>query len=222
MNNIVKLSKAFLLSVLFLFPAFILADVSVPYPATGSAAPGNGVFSNNLDVTLSWNITKTGNIFSYIYNINAPDKVELTSFILQTGSNVIPSDITNSSLAFNGPQTNNPSTTNPGLPASIFGIALNANPKAPFTYSFNTTLAPIWGNFYAARCNGANCNNPRWAYNTNFTTPPTAGSSSYVGWVPVPGNLSVPEPSTVLIIGSIIVGATLAGVFFRKRKLGNT
>ncbi len=73
--------------------------------------------------------------------------------------------------------------------------------------SFVTDYAPEWGSFYA-RIEGKKKD---YAYNTGFGTDPAG--TDFTNWIPVDGVSPTPEPGTLLLVGSGLLG----GAFFRKR-----
>jgi hypothetical protein len=96
------------------------------------------------------------------------------------------------------------------MPSSgIFGFDF-ALSSGTSTISFNSTLAPVWGDFFAANSTGTS-----YAYDTGFGT--SATPSNTTNWIPIAGSVvtSVPEPTTLLLL------STCFGMIFlgRSKKL---
>lgn len=218
MINIFKSITFF--TVLFALTAFNLsaAEVGVPSPTTGSYTNGTGMTSSpgGYTPTLTWNITRSGDVFTYIYTLSDP--TEFTNgFVLQVGSAVVASEIVGANHTFTAPATITFNKLNylQGLPASVFGIQFTGLNNKNLTFSFTTKQAPIWGNVYAgAEITTRLGTTVDWTYNSLYTTSPTDGRISYVGWVPVPGSITVPEPGILLLLGS-----TFAAAIVSKRKM---
>jgi len=124
--------------------------------------------------------------------------------------------------------------SNPGILGDVFGLkweGLSNVPTTPEAYTGSywkwtivTDRAPMWGDFYAKD----GVENPQgedkidvYAYNTGFgfdTTATIGGGNAYNAttdraWVLVPDTTSIPEPTTLLLLGFGLIG--LAG--FRRR-----
>lgn len=178
---------------------------------TSGGVTGSHSFDN---LEISWSITTPSQngtqYYHYVYNITTTSGQALspsqTYFLLQVSSAITSGNgaILNISPGLNesGPQTY---TTSFGsfsnLPGSIYAIDLSTPSNPSSSYSFNSTSAPVWGNFYVQASN-----NHDWAYNTGFnSTPPMSGS--YADWIATPGTPS-PEPKTLLTL------LTCLGIFF--------
>lgn len=229
-----------LLATLFIIPMLTqAAEISVPYPGSGNSSSGTVSLTQtnspgSYNASVNWNLQQTGNLFIYTYNLHGgfiirgnrtdpPITATIQNVALQTGAGVIASELLNANHSFGGPQTLT-STTLAGfanLPSSIFGIDYSVNGN-DVTLSFQSYQAPIWGNIFfsgevtggvAVTCPPQGCTKDyAYAYNLNFNTPPTAGLSSYAGWVVVPGSITTPEPPTYLILAA----ALLAVIFFKR------
>jgi|694.fasta_scaffold08073_14 hypothetical protein len=215
-----KLIKSSILFLFFIFTA--ISPVSAEVLVAPSFFSGTAVLSDHgITPTLTWSITQTGNTYSYLYTFS--DAAPLLNAIFQVGSAVTASEIQNANHAFVGPQTFTRGTDfKQGLPGPIFGIAFEGVRNTTITYSFTSTQAPTWGNFYGTSiAGGCQINGPcpvfDFAFNSQFSNTPLEGQSSYNGWVPVPGSLAAPEPSAWLILGSNLLILSLL-VAFKKRR----
>jgi hypothetical protein len=169
---------------------------------------------------LSWDITYDLNasIWHYEYNLSVAKK-DISHFILELSETAQYDDITNviingNSATVEGPQIWS-NAGNQSIPNAFYGIKFDQGGSIA-SYSFDTTLDPVWGNFYAK--GGVDHGNQIKAYNyaleeinfdsdnkLDFIVRPDGGSSPPV----------VPEPisSTLFIAG----GATLGLRTFRKK-----
>lgn len=227
----------FSLSVLTLtcvaFTAF--ADVAVdPSYYTGSrqtdtpngvTATENWSSATGTGFKISWSISQLGNgNFHYIYTItNASNKElakDMSHFILQvsdtiTASNVA-ANIFKNTPSFLGPtkytSTSN-GNSNPGMPnPGVYGLKFDATGSLP-TITFDSTRAPVWGDFYTK--DGKNKGNDVFAYNSGFGILPTSANTNnftdFTKWIPRPDTtVAVPEPATLLILGSSLAMAAFA------------
>ena len=170
--------------------------------------------------TISWDITYDLNalIWHYEYNLSITKK-DIGHFILELTDTTQYDDITNifingNSATVEGPQVWT-KAGNQTIPNAFYGIKFDKGGSA-VSYSFDTTLDPVWGNFYAK--GGVDNGNLINAYN-NALEVNSFDSENTLDFIARPngGNAPpvVPEPisATLFIAG----GATLGFRRFRKK-----
>lgn len=222
-NNV----SAMLLGVAFLFSNANAADVS-PADFTGSRTTPNGItgtgpWGNVPGYKVTWNITQSGNVFHYAYDITVPSK-DISHTILELSDNITKDNINSLIYNFkvNGSSKTTPTPTlfqsgspsNPGMPSDIYGIKIDMTSKTQ-KVTFDSLRAPMWGDIYSK--DGVSGGQFVYAYNKGFGTDPTG--SDFSKWIAVPDTkqVKVPEPATYLLMLS---GLALASFKMRsKRKL---
>jgi hypothetical protein len=211
-------------------------------PSTGGVVASDGwMAGDNGGFTISWEITTVGNNFLYQYTFTNFDETSPTTpgishLLLEVSDNFMPADIWGAtingiSVTAVGPTTfvgtNIPATTpgdnngNPNLPANLFGIklelpAMDPSPD-PITFSFTSTRAPMWGDFYVK--DGKQDGVIATAWNTAIGTDPGVNTIDFTGWIAVPNTVTgvgVPVPPTVWLMGSGLIGVGLLG--WRRKK----
>lgn len=104
---------------------------------------------------------------------------------------------------------------NPGMPGSLYGLKIDITDDE---YFFTSTKAPVWGDFYIK--DGTLDRDPVYAYNSSFGTedpldPPSNGSLNNKILRPDSSSVPIPEPSTMILFGSVLA---LAGGVRRFRR----
>ena len=169
---------------------------------------------------ISWDITYDLNaaLWHYEYNLSVAQK-DISHFILELSDTAQYDDITNIFINGNTAVVDGPhvwtKAGNQTIPNAFYGIKFDEGGSAA-SYSFDTTLDPVWGNFYAK--GGVDHGNLINAYN-NALEVNSFDSNNTLDFIARPngGNAPpvVPEPisSTLFIVG----GATLGFRRFRKK-----
>lgn len=209
--------------------------------STDSGILGTGAWLTPGPTWLEWSVTQNpDNSWHYNYLFGHPDG-ETSHFILEVSPTFTENDIFDETGDFGvieialfdiGP-------SNPGIPGPIYGIKFDEGWGTVTGFSFNSWRAPMWGDFYArdgqappdsdspsdayAALRTTPAPEDEWnaAWNVGFLDPdPTApvGDGAYMGHLLVPDTDGppppVPEPSTMLLLGSGLLGSIVA---FRKR-----
>jgi hypothetical protein len=169
---------------------------------------------------ISWDITYDTTVLKwhYEYNLSVSDKA-ISHFILEVSDTAQDNDIENvfingSTASVEGPNTWT-KAGNQTMPNPFYGIKFDDGGESA-SYSFDTTLNPVWGNYYAkggndhgnlvnAYNNALEDSNFNSDNNLDFIVRPNGGNTPPVA----------PEPfsSTLFIVG----GATLGFRRFRKK-----
>jgi hypothetical protein len=183
---------------------------------TGNRGIGNGVVGNGdwaSDFDLEWTITDNGDgTFHYIYDFSDLSK-DLSHLILEVSETFTLDNLLNSNRSNEpeDPQVYSEGPSNPGMPDDIFGIKFAGDSGSTYTLEFDSTRAPMWGNFYAV--DGKN-EPATYAYNTGLAD---LTSENVLDFIAVPDTVGteddplIPEPATLALIG-----LGLSGMVFRR------
>lgn len=202
---------------------------------TGSRylAPGGGLNSHNGEngwifpesSTISWSIIDNANgTFTYNYYFTrlldeVTEPIEMSHFILELspgciiegqseGQSECVSDFRGEQEFRKGWNSSGPGNSNPGMPASIYGVKFDEEFSV---YSFISNRIPVWGNFYAKKGNSG-------LWNLGLE-PSYSSSSNTLYFIPRPDTFGpggeIPEPATVLLLGA---GLAVAGLLRRQKQ----
>ncbi len=84
-----------------------------------------------------------------------------------------------------------------------------------FSWSFDSTHEPKWGDFYAKDGNDKATKIDVIAYNVGFAVGGAGSGDDGGTYIAVPGNLAVPQPSSLLLMG---LGLVSVGLLVRKKR----
>lgn len=179
---------------------------------TSDGLTGNQAYANAF--TISWTVTQTAGIYHYDYLLSNLSK-NLSHLLLQT-CNATGTALWNITQPFDStaPRTYSPSdpgNSNPGLPADLFGFKFNGAAGDTYQLAFDSSLAPVWGDFYAKSGRDS------YAFNDGLADPTSADLGDFIV---VPGaqcSSVVPEPATLGLFGA---GLALLGFCRRHARRG--
>jgi hypothetical protein len=188
---------------------------SIDWETGGIVATGNWAAAGT---SLSWDITDNSDgTFTYEYTWVTAEK-DLSHIIIELTEDIITDDdivdlVGSVDIDEFEVKLNTENQGNPGLPLSFYGIKIDLDEDTTeFVFSFTVEQAPVWGNFYAKDGKtGGRDGIDIVAYNTDAGF----GESDY--FIARPDGVPVPEPATMLLLGSGLIGLGLFG----RRKFKN-
>jgi len=201
---------------------------SYDYGVTVHPDPGVWTEEGN-EFTIAWDIDNLGYTFHYQYAIGAggtsvswdngvvmtdlePLEGDLSHLILEVSDVFELSDLSGLTGAYIDELKlfQPPLSGEPGLPGDIFGIKFEGFEDDQVAFiGFYSPRVPEWGDFYAKDGGGTGAS-AVYAYNNGFGSDPT---DPFLNWIVRPDTVVIPEPSTMVILGS-----SLVAVAIRRRK----
>jgi len=197
------------------------------FASGGWGDDGSGFYISWL-VTLPQVLAPGALPWSYEYTISGIDadgnlqplSKSLSHWILQVSDDATFEDFASFNVPVEseipGDHNSGPNSGNPDMPGNLFGFKWEAPDNTEWTtmtFSFTSTRAPAWGDFFAKSANGGNNGVGTYAYNSGFGTFPFPTNGVYGAWIVRPngetvitGDIpAVPEPATWLIFSGLAI-----------------
>ena len=227
-----RLCVALLLAAMLAVPSVAAAYIGSLLSTTGGINGTGNWITSPAGMSFEWEVTENADdSWHYSYVFTHPVG-ETSHFILEVSDNFTANEIFNlqgdvGSVEIGVFGVGNPS--NPGIPGSMYGIKFEDTTGLTTAFAFDSFRVPVWQDFYAKDgVAGGGIVLPRSgtmnaAWNAGFTLndqDPTApaqdGSIEFHVLAPDSVTNPVPEPTTLMLLGSGLLGSV--AVFRRRRK----
>jgi hypothetical protein len=166
---------------------------------------------------ITWEVSQNGDgTWHYEYELlndmSDPLSPAVSHAIFQLSENISPDDIFN--LGGNAVSTEfgtlGPGPGNPGIPGSIFGFKIETDGVSPTTLSFDSTRAPMWGDFYAKGGSASFAYNVHFgvavANPNDFKNPALDASGNTLFKILVPDTIPTPGATALLAAAGLVAG----------------
>jgi len=228
-----RLCVVLLLAAMLTIPSVAAAYVGSLLSTTGGIDGTGNWITDPAGMSFEWDVTQNAdNSWHYSYVFTHPVG-ETSHFILEVSDNFTANDIFNlqgdvGNVEIGEFGVDDPS--NPGIPGNMYGIKFEDAAGLVTAFSFDSFRVPVWQDFYAKdgvagefADVGPRGSITNAAWNTGFslydddpTAPAQDGSIDYHVLAPDSVTDPVPEPTTLLLLGSGLLGSV--AVFRRRTK----
>jgi len=228
-----RLCVALFLAAMLAIPSVAAAYVGSLLSTTGGIDGTGNWITDPAGMSFEWEVTQNAdNSWHYSYVFTHPVG-ETSHFILEVSDNFTANDIFNlagdvGNVEIGEFGVDDPS--NPNIPGNMYGIKFEDATGLVTAFSFDSFRVPVWQDFYSkdgvagefadAGPRGGIVNA---AWNTGFAlydddpiAPAADGSIDYHILAPDSVTNPVPEPTTLMLLGSGLLGSV--AVFRRRRK----
>jgi hypothetical protein len=207
-------------------PVFGVGDVAQGCLTADVGVNATGSWSGTDNFQIAWRVSivnndpgapDAGTWAKYEYSLYLEHKA-LSHWILELSSDCTAACVqgltASAPYQFTGPTTfspTDPGNSNPGLPASVYGVKFDVSDLTSFDVTFYSLRLPIWQNFYAKDGKDKGMVDV-YAYNRGFGLTDTL---SY--YIATPDTREIPEPG---FYGLLSLG--LAGIYYVSRRRKGT
>ncbi len=212
---------------LFVVAMLAIPSVAAAYVGSLLSTDGGILGTGNWIVpgptSFEWEVTQNAdNSWHYSYVFTHPEG-ETSHFILEVSDGFTADEVFNLQGAAVGNlevglfEIDDPG--NPGMPASMYGIKFDDLTGLTTAFAFDSFRVPVWQDFYSK--DGVAGGGINAAWNAGFVlADPTAlatnGSIDYHVLAPDSTTDPIPEPTTLMLLGSGLLGSV--AVLRRRRK----
>jgi len=218
-----RLMAAALFVCVLLIPAAASAFMGTLW-STDDGILGVGDWIDPGPTRITWEVTQdAADLWHYSYTFYHPGSAT-SHFILEVSDTFTRNDIVDIWGDYGALElkTHDPGSGNPDMPGSIYGIKFDNAWGNESHFGLSTYRAPVWGDFYAKGGNGdtrpplkAQAWNAGFALADPIAPPADESINNHILVPDTHGTPPVPEPSTVLLMSTGLLGVACA---WRRRK----